>query len=1123
MTQEDYLASVQKSQEEAHDETMWGKPARDIITGIGNNGGIRPVRAIWELVQNARDVVCDGKRAKIVFTRNENSLDFMHDGVPFTHKTIEALIMQTSSKVSSNNVQVGQYGTGFLTTHLFGLKFKLTAPLLTSEEYPRYYKISDFEIDRSATDKEVMRGKLKDQWNDTQDWGKDFSQTTENPFEHTLFSYQHEGKQARLNAESAFKDAPDMVPFVLSINPNIESICFDDRVNDEMVTYVRDSLEMDFVENLTDGIIYKTKVHRTKNTNVGKDDKDYYIYCIISNEETDDEPKRSKVIVTLPITEDEDGVLRVIRFDKTLPQVYIYLPLLGTEEWGFNYLLHSSLFTCDKDSRDSLRLVGNGQNNDDQAEANRNIIDLADRLICQFIDKKVTTLRDAKYLCRASFKTQQADDKLGEYYNTLQTFWRNKFESLCIVDGTDSAKHYVRETKVLDETLAKACEEDLELLDAIYGLFAKVNTWIVPKKEDMVYWSNTINRWYRDEEKNEHQLAITTLAAAIPALTIVTTDLTWLHKIDKYISDNQDALLDTYTLIPNEVLKLQKKAPLVKPVAFDNVVKEALALMDADNVANFVHADFFDIVNDSVFDYAKAKDSITNYINNHNIEQNGVRGSIMANKQHDLQNPQLTRLFNAGSYEAKKLSSDAVVVILKLYKSLLPEDSEAIPAKLLPIIANYYGITLQENVVRLDKKYDLDVRQFYTTLLYDSLFKFTLMSDKTTKAAWVKQMVELVYSYSETKSYLSYYQVYPDQQGNYKYAEWLMKKSPALPERALEIYDTIIKKVTDTNKSASIKKDIVDEDFSKWFVGTNVLDGFSQCKEIEEEVQKKGYSITAYEHQKLIVEIIEKLTSNGKERELWHALFGDIDRNKGQIMFSVIQSQTKKDSIFALMKVEDDSKLKAIAELVNNPDFDHILRISREIIDQEAREANDFYFKKELGNYVEDILLKELNEELGENIVEIPEPVTNEQGGQDLILRLNGNDFYYFEIKSRWTSDRSVLMSTMQHRRSYENSDNYALLATDMVGYDMDRVRRHEYPSFEEVKPRIAVLDNIGELNERLKDATLNDDNKVHVAGGYQVLVSQDVIQHEGKTFESFIDSLKDKIRQELQRQKSES
>ena len=87
----------------------------------------------------------------------------------------------------------------------------------------------------------------------------------------------------------------------------------------------------------------------------------------------------------------------------------------------------------------------------------------------------------------------------------------------------------------------------------------------------------------------------------------------------------------------------------------------------------------------------------------------------------------------------------------------------------------------------------------------------------------------------------------------------------------------------------------------------------------------------------------------------------------------------------------------------------------------------------------------------------------------------------------------------------------------------MDRVRRHEYPSFDEIKPRIAVLDNIGKLNERLKDATQNNDDKVHIAGGYQVLVSQDVILNEGKTFESFIDSLKDKIRQELQRQKSAS
>lgn len=84
-------------------ETIWGKPARDIITGISNNTGVRPVRAIWELVQNARDVVKPDRRANIKFTRSQNELVFQHDGLSFTHKTIEALILQTSSKATENN------------------------------------------------------------------------------------------------------------------------------------------------------------------------------------------------------------------------------------------------------------------------------------------------------------------------------------------------------------------------------------------------------------------------------------------------------------------------------------------------------------------------------------------------------------------------------------------------------------------------------------------------------------------------------------------------------------------------------------------------------------------------------------------------------------------------------------------------------------------------------------------------------------------------------------------------------------------------------------------------------------------------------------------------------------
>lgn len=125
----------------------------------------------------------------------------------------------------------------------------------------------------------------------------------------------------------------------------------------------------------------------------------------------------------------------------------------------------------------------------------------------------------------------------------------------------------------------------------------------------------------------------------------------------------------------------------------------------------------------------------------------------------------------------------------------------------------------------------------------------------------------------------------------------------------------------------------------------------------------------------------------------------------------------------------------------------------------------------------------------------------------------------YFEIKSRWTSDRSVLMSSMQHQRSYEKHPNYALLAADMVGYDIDKVRKHEFPEFNQVKDRITVIVNIGELNERLKDATFSDDTHLHVAVGYEVLVSQKVIEKEGVSFNDFIRNLIDVVKKRLENQ----
>ncbi len=51
---------------------MWEGYANDILTGLQKNPGVQPDRPIWELVQNARDVAYENKKAKIVFIRKQD-------------------------------------------------------------------------------------------------------------------------------------------------------------------------------------------------------------------------------------------------------------------------------------------------------------------------------------------------------------------------------------------------------------------------------------------------------------------------------------------------------------------------------------------------------------------------------------------------------------------------------------------------------------------------------------------------------------------------------------------------------------------------------------------------------------------------------------------------------------------------------------------------------------------------------------------------------------------------------------------------------------------------------------------------------------------------------------------
>jgi hypothetical protein len=98
--------------------------ADKLVRGFENIDNSSYNRAVWELVQNACDL---SNECKVIIDYSKNGFSFTHNGKPFTSATLISLIKQVSSKYDGD--EVGKFGTGFITTHAFGRKFKINSLL----------------------------------------------------------------------------------------------------------------------------------------------------------------------------------------------------------------------------------------------------------------------------------------------------------------------------------------------------------------------------------------------------------------------------------------------------------------------------------------------------------------------------------------------------------------------------------------------------------------------------------------------------------------------------------------------------------------------------------------------------------------------------------------------------------------------------------------------------------------------------------------------------------------------------------------------------------------------------------------------------------------------------------
>ena len=149
------MTTYRDKQKRAHFESF----ARDIFTGIRE---IKPdyaeKRAIWELFQNALDTIDEG--GEIEISKTEKGFIFKHNGKPFSDLEFGGLIKQFSvgKTYGDNKNKIGQYGTGFISTHVYGKIIEVNTSIQIDST--SYKILKNFRLDRDATTPELLADKL---------------------------------------------------------------------------------------------------------------------------------------------------------------------------------------------------------------------------------------------------------------------------------------------------------------------------------------------------------------------------------------------------------------------------------------------------------------------------------------------------------------------------------------------------------------------------------------------------------------------------------------------------------------------------------------------------------------------------------------------------------------------------------------------------------------------------------------------------------------------------------------------------------------------------------------------------------------------------------------------------
>lgn len=930
--------------------------ANKLIQGFEKLDDNQAKRAIWELFQNAVDL---SSECRIIIQETEKTFEFSHNGKPFNSNTLDCLIKQVSSKTGQsekddqeNKKQVGQYGTGFITTHSFGRRILLKGSIVEGDFS---FKLDGFEIDRRAKDSDELIKKLGYQ---TQEAFRilETGIVEEEPATYTTLSYQHDSPLERKYAKESLASLRQILPYVMVVNERLREVEIR-HLNGQVVTYEKH-------DQPSVGAVNIAHIHINE-------EKQQVFYLRFRTSE-------DEIKVILPLS----AIDQVEHLSDEVPRLFLFYPLIGTEKFGFNFIVHADKF-APTEPRDGIHLKSTNAQVKEKEAANRIIMDRASEMIFDYLAQYAETINDPIHLSKIDFPLNHEKAELRTYFEQLNTKWVSRFKSLRLVE-TASGRITPQEAVFFHQELLS----DDEKFSSIYAI---VNHYWknIPDESIAKEWTSRIKEWDTTEQQFNF-ITVDKVVEKIQASGVLSEfEEKELKEFYEYlISENFIGVFSNKKLLPNIKNDFREVGLLNSSLDIDEVLVEVADVIMPDVPKRYIHSGFI-FKELGVLPYKKKQ------------FQTDLNSHLSERKR------QLTQ---------KSLFSEAERNALIKFCSIFPDvENMGLMGKLMPKICEYYDIDFNPTEI-----------PGFTEELNPNLARITLTQNfvldiSTQLSEWIEEnipflqeCIEIITGYQIFKDDRDKWPLFPNQRGTFCPASQL-RVDNGIPSKLIDCYNAVV-----LSGNGAIEEKLAHKKLASYLPEeTKKETPQSLGSEIEQKFSEAG-SITEVEEHTYKAKIfwaIEQIIGD----KTWATYFPVVDGKKEVILITKISDRETKSDLFSILSLESKD-ISILGELARSGNIKELVEAGKNAVEEKKRANFNFQFKHKIGKRIEDTIREKLGLELDSFKVEAPveqdAEVSDQQVGQDIVVKMDGIPIYFIEVKSRWSSETSITMSPRQLRKA---------------------------------------------------------------------------------------------------------